>query len=135
MGIKYFELGSAILEYEYTLMEYDNIPLLFTCTSDVDRYLCLCNCINNGFRWVIAKCPLNTLRSLVEQQISIRDAFREAIGEYYQVVGKADGKISYSTATFETLSAENEFPEPGLLLDNDFVENKVRAEIIREASH
>ena len=95
MGIKYFELGSAILEYE----------------------------------------SLNTLRSLVEQQISIRDAFREAIGEYYQVVGKADGKISYSTATFETLSAENEFPEPGLLLDNDFVENKVRAEIIREASH
>lgn len=115
-------------------MEYDNIPLLFTCTSNTDRYLCLCNCINNGFRWIAAKCSTDTLKDLVEQRTSIRNAFKASQSLYYLIIiEKNNGEISYSQENYETLEADNEFPEPALMLDDDFVDEDIKDQIINLA--
>ena len=131
MRTPYFELENIKLNYEFTLMEYDNIPLLFTCTYLDNRYLCLCNCINNGFRWIAAKCSTDTLKNLIEQRISIRDAFKTSQSPYYLIIGENSGEISYSQENFETLEADNEFPEPSLMLDDDFVDDDVKEQIIK----
>lgn len=131
MRTPYFELENIKLNYEFTLMEYDNIPLLFTCTYLDNRYLCLCNCINNGFRWIAAKCSTDTLKNLIEQRISIRDAFKTSQSPYYLIIGENSGEISYSQKNFETLEADNEFPEQSLMLDDDFVDDDVKEQITK----
>lgn len=130
MRTPYFELGDLKLVYEYTLMEYDNIPLLFTCTNNYDRYLCICNCINDGFRWIATKCSTKILKSLVDQKISIRNAFKESKYPYYLITGEYNGEIKYRKEDYDTLASDNEFPEPGFMLDDDFVEEDIKEQII-----
>lgn len=74
--IWFTNINGKKLELEQTLVEYNNEPMLFTCTdSNNVRYLCTCFDICLGFKWAIVEIPDHILYQMQNGQISIYDAF------------------------------------------------------------
>lgn len=113
-------MGGLELDYEKTLFEYDSIPLLFMCGNGADKYLCLCNSIYNGFRWIITKTTIEILSELIDEKISIYEAFEKSGEPYYLAMENYDGfddNFYYRLESFENLKADDELPDTRLKLE------------------
>lgn len=68
--------GRGMLKYDRILFE-DAYPMLFTCTDSEDRlYLCLCCQFNReGVRWLVKSVQPGTVIRMLQNKITIRDAF------------------------------------------------------------
>lgn len=68
------KIGKLYLEYIFC--EFENEPILFVCSDEgKNQYICLCSDIRYGQKWVIVECSINTLKSLINEEIDIVSAF------------------------------------------------------------
>lgn len=113
-------IGSLVLDYIFI---EDGYPILFTCTSNEKFYLCLCRTLTPEQKWIISEIEFQDLKKMIENKISIRDAFKanstgksciakwneNFISESYQVI-----PTSHLTLT--------ELPENDVFLDDEDAE-------------
>lgn len=74
----YFEnvvkIGKLYLEYVF--YEFEKEPILFLCSDEVKNlYICLCSEIRYEQKWIVTKCKMTTLKSLIKEEIDIATAF------------------------------------------------------------
>lgn len=71
------------LYLEYIFYEFENEPILFLCCDEAKKiYICLCSDIRYEQRWIVVESDMNTLKSLIKEEIDIASAFltsKEAI--------------------------------------------------------
>lgn len=77
-NILYFDnvkdIGNLYLEYIF--FEFESEPILFLCVDEEKNiYLCICSDIRYGQRWIITKCSISTLESLINEEFDIASAF------------------------------------------------------------
>ena len=64
------------LYLDHVLYEFESEPILFTCVDKAENiYLCICSEIRYCQRWIVAKCDMNTLWALYDEQMDIASAF------------------------------------------------------------
>ena len=67
--------GVGTLRIGYVLLEYEEMPVLFTCINENKTiYLCHLNEIRECLKWNIAEISQDTLRELLFKQIDIKTA-------------------------------------------------------------
>lgn len=68
------KIGKLYLEYIFC--EFENEPILFLCSDEAKNlYICLCSDIRYVQKWIIVECSMNTLKSLINEEIDIASAF------------------------------------------------------------
>lgn len=64
------------LYLEHIFYEFESEPVIFSCVDeDKNIYLCLCCEIRYCQRWLVTKCSIATLKSLIDEEIDIATAF------------------------------------------------------------
>lgn len=77
-SILYFDNVIKIkkLYLEYIFLKFESEPIIFLCVDEEKNiYLCICSDIRYGRRWLVTKCNMNTLKSLIDEEIDISSAF------------------------------------------------------------
>ncbi len=107
----YFEnipkMGNLIMDYIFLENGY---PVLFTCKNQVNDnlYLCVCRTVIEKQKWVISEISIDTLEKLVNDEITVHDAF------------KVDNKLScIATWCKEKPKEEYNVIKSSILLDKD----------------
>jgi formate/nitrite transporter FocA (FNT family) len=68
------------LKIEKILFEAD-YPILFSCTIHNDVYIFICHeCQNKSIKWIASKTTYSILNKLLEDKITIREAFLRSLG-------------------------------------------------------
>lgn len=78
MSNVYFDNVERIgkLYLDYIFYEFENEPILFLCSDEVKKlYLCVCSDIRYGQKWIVVHCDMNTIKSLIKEEIDIVSAF------------------------------------------------------------
>lgn len=81
MSDAYFDNVKNIgkLYLEYVFYEFECEPILFTCVDGKQNlYLCLCCEIRHKQKWIIIRCNINLLKSLIKEEIDIASVFLSA---------------------------------------------------------
>ena len=81
MNDAYFDNVNNIgkLYIEYVFYEFESEPILFTCVDEKqDLYLCLCCEIRYKQRWIIIRCNIALLKSLVKEELDVASVFLSA---------------------------------------------------------
>lgn len=105
------------LEMDYIFFE-NGYPVLFTCKNDERMFLCVCRTIIDEQKWVIAEIGLNTLVELMENKISIRDAFKKDNINACIVHWTKNNPIEkYDVVVPEKIS-DGDLPEEDIFLDD-----------------
>ena len=68
------QVGNLYLDH--VIYEFDSEPIVFTCIDETKNiYLCICSEIRYFQRWIVAKCDVDTLWALYDEQMDIASAF------------------------------------------------------------
>lgn len=68
------QIGDLYLEHVF--YSFESEPILFVCSDKLKRiYLCLCADIRYEQKWIIAKCNVSIMKSLIEEQVDIATVF------------------------------------------------------------
>ena len=91
-------------------------PVMFTCKKDNDIYLFICCMVNADIvEWIGTRIDYDTLIGLLENKITIRDAFLNVTDKKYLV--KYDGlKVSYTETKAENIP-DKLLPSAGEYMD------------------
>ena len=91
-------------------------PVMFTCKKDNDIYLFICCMVNADIvEWIGTRTDYDTLIGLLENKITIRDAFLNVTDKKYLV--KYDGlKVSYTETKAESIP-DKLLPSAGEYMD------------------
>ena len=120
-----FELDDGKLYLYFTLVELDGQPILFVCKSQTKLYLCLCNAINPSRRYVIGKCNTEIIWRLINQKISITEAFQSCGDEERFYVLQESFEPEFQATSFLWLLYNKELPDNSLLLKTDIMANNL----------
>lgn len=116
----YFESVENIgdLQLEYIFCEFEMEPILFMCSDkDSTLYLCLCSEIRNEQKWVISKCSIETLKSLIDEQIDIVTAMHLQQNMYIVELDLSGKEKSYNIESSKVDLLD--LPEEGVYLRCD----------------
>ncbi len=108
------------LKIDKIFLEFENIPVLFSCTDDSDAlFLCLCNEIRKKQRWVIAKISPEDLAKMLEDKITIYEAFQAAnepkfIVDYEPTISQ---ELNVQETSFNDMKPED-LPDKDEFLEN-----------------
>lgn len=105
------EMDNIFLEIEY--------PILFTCRNKEKIFLCICRTVIEEQKWVISEITIEVLQKLIENKISIYDAFKEGTG--YCCIAKwrkSTEREEYNVIERGRLS-DNDLPKRTVFLDDD----------------
>jgi len=81
----YFNIsGIGVLTLDKILFEFDNLPILVVCLdTSGNRYFCLCTDPIMEFTWLISRISLNSLIDVIQNKISVLDAFKNSNNKIY----------------------------------------------------
>ena len=81
----YFNIsGIGVLTLDKILFEFDNLPILVVCLdTSGNRYFCLCTDPIMEFPWLISRISLNSLIDVIQNKISVLDAFKNSNNKIY----------------------------------------------------
>lgn len=126
----YFENITEIgnLYFDYCFIQFEREPILFVCKDARKQvYLCICSDIRIEQKWIISKIKIETLRSLINQEVDIFTSLTQ--NEKVVVVTQdINGVESNKLVSVDQLS-ELDLPEKGVLLKcnlsdaNKYIEN------------
>lgn len=123
----YFEdvLEYGNLEMEKVLFMFDYTPIIFVCKDVGDkRYLCQCTDMIVGYSWMITRIPYNVLISMMQNEISVLEAFKRSRNPIVIAERMQDGRMGYHKVNFTDL-AEEELPDPDEKLDNPYLHDYI----------
>ena len=105
------------LYFDFEFIEYEEIPIVFVC-HDHNNNLYICNCTETRWRqeWTVAKTDIETIRRLLEHDLSVYDAL-QANGEmkYLFDYDYSKGVYSAKVVAFKDIP-ETRLPEKGVPL-------------------
>ena len=91
-------------------------PVMFTCKKDMDIYLFICCMVNaDTVEWIGTRTDYDTLIGLLENKITIRDAFLNVTDKKYLV--KYDGLKVFCTETEAENIPDKLLPSAGEYMD------------------
>lgn len=117
----YFEkihnVGDLYLEKIF--LEFENIPILFTCRDINNRlYLCLCSEIRGIQKWTVVRTKASVLISMIKDEITIYNVFEKSENNILLLSYKRGNKeIKCESMIFEDIDELN-FPDR-----NEFLED------------
>ena len=116
----YFEditdIGNLFLDFVF--FSFESEPIIFTCVdAKQNYYFCLCTEIRCEYRWIISKCDVETLVSLVKNKIDIASIFKLA-GDVIVVKQDIDGNESNTVSNVSHID-KFDLPEDGVMLHVD----------------
>lgn len=104
------KIGDLFLER--VLLNYENIPILFTCKDIFENYyLIFCSDFREPSSWTIAKVDAKTIIDMLHTKITMQEAFFYSKNPVY-IIEKQNGKYR----VYETILDKDslDFPEEGL---------------------
>ena len=66
-------IGNLVMDH---IFDENGYPILFTCKNEENLYLCLCRTIVDVQKWIISKIDLDILEKMLNDKISIYEAFK-----------------------------------------------------------
>lgn len=108
-------LNIGSLYFDKCFIEFGGEPILFSCTDiNSTPYLCLCSDIRLNQKWVISKTDINTLESLIKQEIDILTALTKN-EKCVIIIQDIDGKEQKEYVNTHELN-ELDLPKMGVYL-------------------
>lgn len=106
------------LYLSHVFLSFENEPIIFICTDNYrNLYLCLCSEIRNEQRWIISKCSLECIKSLIYKKIEIASVFLNS-DLLLQVILDITGAESNEIISVSDLD-RLDLPEDGVYLKCD----------------
>lgn len=124
----YFEdvLEYGDLKVEKVLFMFDNLPIIFVCTdSKKRRYLCQCTDIILGYSWMITQITYEILIRMIQNEISVLDAFKKSGHLIIIAERMSDGKMDYRKMKFDDID-DDDLLDPDEKLDNPNLDNYIQ---------
>lgn len=112
------KIGNLILDYIFVENGY---PILFVCkTEENDLYICLCREIYGRQKWVISEINLNILEKLIQNKISVYDAFKKHEGKAALIFWSRE-KTSEDYTVFSSCKdiEDKDLPDKDFYLDDE----------------
>lgn len=102
------------------LFEFEGMPILFVCTrKDTEYFLCLCTDSIIEFKWLITQIKPSLLIELIEDKISVYEAFEKSNSEV-AIVKREENGFSTKSYKFSDIS-EDELPDKEEKLENEYL--------------
>ena len=96
--------------FEFSLLEYDDIPIIFLATDDEKR-IYLCECTDTRFgeqNWTIVRTDYDTVIRVMARQLTIYEAIQKRGSQVILAAYDYEtGKFSQNITSFDRLSPEN----------------------------
>lgn len=112
--------------YEFSLCEYDQIPIVFVAT-DIQKNLYLCECTDMRFgeqNWTIATTTARTIRELIDQRITLYEALKRGTSIVVVTCDLSQKSFTHRIATFDELTIEEKPEEDSYVwISNDQIES------------
>lgn len=110
----FIECGNEKLYFLFSVIEFDDMPMLFVLENDRrDLYLGLCADSRGFFRWTLAKTTIETIEELIDKKMTINDAIGKDNGNVKLVEFRKDKGFSYELGNVATISPYD-LTKPGL---------------------
>ncbi len=115
--------------FEFSLCEYDGIPIVFVATDD-DRSLYLCECTDMRFgeqNWTIAATTGKTIRELIDQQITLYEGLKRNASVILVKCDLSTRVFTHQITPFAQLTSED-IPEENsfVWITNEQIESDLR---------
>ena len=106
-------------------LEMDNIflengyPVLFTCRNKDKIYLCICRTLVEEQKWVITEITFDILKKLIENKVSIYDAFKNSGGCFCIARWKKSTQCEEYDVSMSGNISDEDLPDQKVFLDDD----------------
>ena len=124
----FIECGNEKLYFLFSVIEFDDIPMLFAVENDRrDLYLGLCSDTRGFFRWTLARTTAETIKSLIDKKITIKKKKKKDNGNVKIVEFRKEKGFSCELETIETISPYD-LTKPGLFAS--YIEEDIDDQLI-----
>ncbi len=93
-----------------------DFPVLFTCRNNDRLFLCVCRTIIEEQKWVVSEIKFETLNKMINNQISIYDAFKSGVASCIVSWNNNDKKEKYRPIKNSDID-DSDLPDKDVMLD------------------
>ena len=110
------QIGDLVLDHIFVENGY---PILFTCYSEEKIYLCLCRTIYEEQKWIIAEINENLLESIINNKISIFEAFKSTVGKICIARWSKENPYEKYEVVHSSQLKDDDLPDKEIYLDDE----------------